>query len=177
MIGRIFTVGGFTLISRVTGFARESFTSSPTTEVPFTDAGLLILRRRTTSTNDFRTGVDITPWDHSLITAAYGNQWIDLLGDEQIQPLLRGGYAHRGDFSIRRQLWPRVALGGRYDMQYAIVSGGEETFQIQRAEALVDYAFTQTLTLSGSAGWAWQTVGPGEAQNAPSFSADLRYQT
>jgi hypothetical protein len=164
------------LSRRVTAFVRESFTSSPTTEVPFTDAGLLILRRRTTSTNDLRTGVDITPWDHSLITAAYGNQWIDLVGDEQVQPLLRGGYAHRGDVSMRRQFWPRLALGGRYDVQHAIVSSGEETFQIQRAEALFDYALAQTLTFSGSAGWAWQTVGPTGDQSAPSFSADLRYQ-
>jgi hypothetical protein len=164
------------LARRVTAFARNSFSSSPTTEVPFADAGLLTLRRRTTTTNDFRTGVDVTPWSHSLITASYGNQWIELAGDEQVQPLLRGGYAHRGDISMRRQLWPRLALGGKYDVQHAIVSQGQESFQIQRAEALVDYAISTPLTLSASAGWAWQTAGAAGDQSAPSFSADLRYQ-
>jgi hypothetical protein len=164
------------LTRSVTAFARESFSSSPTTEVPFTDAGLLTLRRRTTATNDFRTGVDITPWSHSLITASYGNQWIELAGDEQVQPLLRGGYAHRGDLTMRRQLWPRLALGGRYDLQHAIVSQGQESFQVQRAEALVDYAISTPLTLSGSAGWAWQTAGAAGDESAPSFSVDLQYR-
>jgi hypothetical protein len=161
---------------RITGFARDSFSSSPTTDVPFADAGLLILQRRTTSANDFSAGVDITPGSRSVITASYGNQWIDLVGDEQVQPLLRGGYAHRGEITMRRQLWPRLAVGGAYDLQHAIVSRGQESFQIQRAAALVDYAIAPTLTLSGRAGWAWQTAGPAGDQSAPSMSADLRYQ-
>lgn len=164
------------LTPAVTAFVRDSFLLAPTTQMPFSESALLTLTRRTTSTNDLRTGLDITPWRRTLITAAYGHQWIDLAGDEQVDPLLRGGYAHVGDLTVKRQFWPRVALGGAYDLQHAIVSGGAESFQIQRAEALADFALSLPLTFVGRAGWAWQRLGAAGAQSAPSFSAELRYR-
>ena len=112
----------------------------------------------------------------AMITAAYGNQWIDLARDQDVQPLLRGGYLHRGDVTLRRQIWPRAALGAAYSTQFATVSGGMESFEIQRAEALLDVALGPTLTFSGRGGWAWQQAGFTGSQNAPSFAAELRYQ-
>jgi hypothetical protein len=160
----------------VTGFVRNAFSLTPTTEVPFSDTGLLTLNRRTTSTNDFAAGLDLTPWRRTMITTAYGNQWIDLARDQDVQPLLRGGYLHRGDVTLRRQIWPRAALGAAYSTQFATVSGGMESFEIQRAEALLDVALGPTLTFSGRGGWAWQQAGFTGSQNAPSFAAELRYQ-
>ena len=166
-----------TLSRHVAAFARNIYGLSPTTNVALPDVGLITLRRRTTSSNDFRGGLDITPEDRTLITAAYSSQWVDLEADEQVQPLLRSGYSHRGDLIVRHEVSSRLSLGGHYDFQHAIVSGGEETFDIQHAGAVMELALSPSFQLLGSAGWAWQLAGRGqEAESAPAFLAEVRYQ-
>jgi hypothetical protein len=161
---------------RVSAFARNSFALSPTTNVPIADIGLIALRRRTTSSNDFRTGLDLTPTRYTMLTAAYNNQWVHLEDDEQVQPLLRSGYSHRADIQFRRRMSPRLTLGGRYDFQHAIVSDGEETFDITHAGGLIEWALSPTLQFNGAAGYAWQIAGRGqEPESAPAFMAELRY--
>jgi hypothetical protein len=164
------------LSRRVSAFVRNSFALSPTTNIPFSDTGLLVLRRRTTSSNDFRTGLDITAGRRSFVTLAYNSQWVNLEDDELVQPLLRSGYSHRGDVQFRQRISPRVTLGARYDFQHAIVAEGEEAFDIQHAGGLFEWAMSPSLQLFGAAGYAWQIAGRGqEAQSAPAFMAELRY--
>jgi hypothetical protein len=166
-----------TLNRHVSAFARNIYGLSPTTNVALPDVGLITLRRRTTSSNDFRGGLDITPEARTLITAAYNSQWVDLEADEQVQPLLRSGYSHRGDLIVRHEVSSRLSLGGHYDFQHAIVSGGEETFDIQHAGAVMELALSPSFQLLGSAGWAWQLAGRGqEAESAPAVLAEVRYQ-
>lgn len=159
----------------VTLFARDSFTHTPTTETPLVDSALLTLRRRTTRFNDFRGGLQYTPAPRTLFEIAYGSQWVELVGDEFVSPLLRGGYAHRGDVQLRRQLSDRFVLGGLYDYQYAIVSDGETSFDIQNAAAVMELALGPALVVSGSVGYAWQ-VTAGDARSAPTVRATVRYQ-
>jgi hypothetical protein len=161
----------------VTAFARDYFAHSPTTEVPINDTGLLTLRRRTTQFNDFRGGLDIVPARHTTLTLAYGSQWMDLAADEQVQPLLRGGYANSADVTLKRELSSRMAVGAEYDYQHSVVSDGDEVFDIQHAQALFDFDFTPGLTLSSGVGYAWQLAGRDQpADSAPAVRADLRYQ-
>jgi hypothetical protein len=166
-----------TLNRRISVFARDSFALSPTTNVPMSEVGLITLTRRTTSSNDFRGGVDITVARRSVITTAYSSQWVDLAADEEVQPLLRSGYAHRGDLQFRQRVTSRLTLGAQYDFQHAIVSQGEETFDIQHAGALLELAINPALQFLGAAGYAWQLAGQGEqAESAPAVNAELRYQ-
>jgi len=161
---------------RVSAFVRDSFALSPTTNVPFSDTGLLALRRRTTSSNDFRAGFDITTTQRSTLTAAYNNQWVHLEDDELVQPLLRSGYSHRADVRFKQRIFQRLTLGGMYDFQHAIVAEGEEAFDIQHAGGLIEWTLSPTLQFFGAAGYAWQIAGRGqEAQSAPAFMGELRY--
>jgi hypothetical protein len=158
-------------------FARNIYGMSPTTNISLPDVGLITLRRRTTSSNDFRGGMDIRRGEHTLFTMAYSSQWVDLVADEEVQPLLRSGHAHRGDLILRRELSRRLTLGAQYDFQHAIVADGEETFDIQHASGTLEVALSPTLQVLGSAGYAWQLAGRGqEAQQAPAVMAELRYQ-
>jgi hypothetical protein len=160
---------------RVSAFVLNSFALSPTTSVPSSDIGLLALRRRNTSSNDFRTGLDITT-RRSVVTATYNLQWVKLEDDELVQPLLRSGYSHRGDLQFRQRISPRLTLGGRYDYQHAIVSEGEEAFDIQHAGGIFEWAMSRSLQFFGQAGYAWQVAGRGqEAESAPAFMGELRY--
>lgn len=162
---------------RVSVFARNIYGMSPTTNITLPDVGLITLRRRTTSSNDFRGGIDFRPRPHTLLTTAYSSQWVDLAADEEVQPLLRSGHSHRGDLALRHEVSQRLSLGAQYDFQHAIVADGEESFDIQHATALMEFAMTPSLQVVGSAGYAWQLAGRGQtAQQAPAFMTELRYQ-
>lgn len=164
------------LSRNVSLFARNIYGMSPTTNIALPDVGLITLRRRTTSANDFRGGLDIRRGQHTLFTAAYSSQWVDLKADEEVQPLLRSGHAHRGDLILRREVSARVTVGAQYDFQHAIVADGEEAFDIQHASALLELAVTPSLQMAGSAGYAWQLAGRDQsAEQAPAMMAELRY--
>ncbi|MEZ5286668.1 MAG: hypothetical protein R2712_18045 [Vicinamibacterales bacterium] len=158
-------------------FARNNFTMAPTTELPATaDAGLIVLRRRTTRFNDFRGGFEFTTGRHSTLTTAYTSQWVSLAGADELQPLLRGGYSHGADVAFRREVSSRTTVGASYRLQHAVVAEGAEAFDVQHAAALLELELAPSLTMRGSAGYAWLLAGRDtEGRSAPAYQVGLAY--
>jgi hypothetical protein len=158
-------------------FARNTFTVSPTTDTGDALLPLVVLRRRTSRFNDFRGGIELTAGRRTTITSAYSSQWIEFADDESVAPLLRGGYAHMADATLMRQVASRLSVGGTYEFQHAVVSGGAESFDIQRASAVMELALSPNVDVVGSAGYAWLSVGrDGESRDAPTFRIGLKGQ-
>jgi len=165
------------LSEHVTLFARDAFARSPTTEILAPSTGLVVLRRRTTRFNDFRGGVEVMPSATTTITAAYTSQWIELAQDEQVAPLLRGGRSDGADVAFEQRVATRVSVGARYNGTRALVSDGDERFDVQNTLATLEVALTQTLTFNGGVGYSWQRAGIGrDTEGAPAYEAHLLFQ-
>jgi uncharacterized protein (PEP-CTERM system associated) len=165
------------LSERITLFARDAFSRSPTTAILSPSTGLVVLRRRTTRVNDFRGGVEFMPSATSTFTAAYTSQWVELARDEQVAPLLRGGRSDGADVSFDKQVATRVSVGAKYLGTRAVVADGGESFDVQNALATLELALTQALTLNAGAGYSWQRTGVGlETEAAPAYEAHLLFQ-
>jgi hypothetical protein len=157
---------------RLSLFVRDALTIAPTTEG--FDAAGLVLRRRTTTMNDARAGVEWTLRPRTSAVMAYSNQVVSFAKDELVAPLLRGGQAHLVDLGLRHTVHPRVTVGARYDIQRAVITDDVDHFVIQHAFGVAEYAPTRTLGLSIEAGYAWQVAGvDGGSQSAPAFRAGL----
>ncbi len=161
---------------RVNLFARNAFTLSPTT-----DAGegmpLVVLRRRTSRLNLFRGGVEVAAGRRTTVTTAYGSQWVEFDDDESVAPLLRGGYAHLADVTVMQRLASRVSVGATYDFQHAVVSQGDDAFDIQHVAAVAELALSPNVELTGEAGYAWLAAGrETPRRDAPTFRLGIRGQ-
>ena len=168
---------------RVQLFARDNAMLSPTTgDVP--EAGATILRRQETRMNAFRGGAEATLSKHTTLNLTYATQWIDFAEDVDgqiaLRPdanLLRGGHSHGGTGELRHRLSERVAFGADYEIQRAIVAGGAETFDVQSALAVTEFALSPTVSAKLSYGHAWLTAGRnGFSDNGPAFDVGLDWQ-
>jgi hypothetical protein len=178
------------LTPRVQLFARDQAMVSPTTG-DLTELGEAVqvgatpLRRQTTRMNAFRGGVDATLGRRTTLNAAYASQWIDFAedADAAVTPLrpdanlLRGGHSHGAVGELRHRVSPRVAFGGDYTMQRAIVGGGAETFDVQSALGALEFGLSPSVRASVAYGHAWLTAGrDGFSDNGPAFNASLDWQ-
>lgn len=172
------------LTPRVQLFARDQAMVSPTTG-DAAELGATVLRRQTTRMNAFRGGVDATLGRHTTLNAAYASQWIDFARDveDDLNPLrpdanlLQGGHSHGAVGELRHRLSQRLAVGGDYSMQRAIVGGGTETFDVQSALAAVEIALSPSVRASAAYGHAWLTAGRnGFRDSGPAFNAGLDWQ-
>jgi hypothetical protein len=65
---------------------------------------------------------------------------------------LQGGYQHEVVSTVTRALSPRLSLGGQYELRRAILSDGDDRFNIQTGSAIVQYLASPAVTISGSVG-------------------------
>ena len=112
------------------------------------------------------------------------SQWIEFENDENepISPippsseLLLGGHSHGGAGQLRHRLSQRVSIGADYDIQRAIVAGGTETFDVQSALAVTQFALGPTVSASFGYGHAWLTAGrDGFTDNGPAVDVGLEW--
>jgi hypothetical protein len=182
---------------RVTLFARDQASLSPTT-ADVADVSATVLRRQTTRMNTFRGGVDATLARHTTLTAGYATQWVTF-ESEDLDPapvpivvpprplpptgttpedaLLQGGHSHGFDASLRQRISARVALGGDYDFERAIVAEDSERFDVQSALFVTELTLSPSVSLAAGAGYAWLTPGQDQPRrDGPAFQAGLAWR-
>ncbi len=172
-------------------YARDQAMLSPTTDGLLevdegVQVGPTVLRTQTTRMNAFRGGVDATLGRRTTLNAAYASQWIDFEDDARdevtpLQPdgdtLLLGGHSHGAVGELRHRVSERVAFGGDYTMQRAIVAGGTETFDVQSALGALEFGLSPSVRASVAYGHAWLSAGrDGFSDSGPAFNASLAWQ-
>ncbi|MEO5823099.1 MAG: hypothetical protein ABIT71_21555 [Vicinamibacteraceae bacterium] len=171
------------LTRRVQLFAKDQALVSPTT-ADASLAGATLLRRQQTRMNAFRGGFEAEFGPRTTLNASYASQWIDFARPDDepgvLQPginLLQGGHSHGAIGELRHRVTQRVALGADYQMQRAIVAGGSETFDVQSALGVAEFALRPSLTASLGYGYAWLTAGRNSfSDTGPAFNAGLDWK-
>jgi hypothetical protein len=173
---------------RVQIFFQDQATASPTTDA--VELAATALRRRETRMNLFRGGFDAALSARTTLGGQYETQWIDFASDETAvpEPLLQGGYSHGGSVDMRHRLTARWSVGADYELQRATVGRGAETFDVQSALGVTEFALSPAFTASVAYGRAWLSAGGaagrrdgsafdvGLAWNARRVSGSLAYR-
>jgi len=130
-------------------WARNAFASVPTTEllnffaVPFIRTG--------SSLDDLRGGLDVALTKFTSMTVSYNFEWVKFDPTQPFGALLEGGHSHGGAATVKHQLSPSLSVTGEYTLQHAtLVNGG--TFDVQNADAGVEYKLLPETTVSGAFG-------------------------
>lgn len=171
------------LTRRVQLYARDQALLSPTT-ADATMAGAALLRRQQTRMNTFRGGFEAVFGPRTTLNASYASQWINFeRPDEEpgpLQPgqnLLQGGHSHGAIGELRHRVTQRLTLGADYQMQRAIVAGGAETFDVQSALGVAEFALRPSLSASVGYGYAWLTAGRSSSRDTgPAFNAGVDWK-
>jgi hypothetical protein len=164
------------LTRRVQIFARNQAMVLPTT-ADAVEAGLTTLSRRTTTMNAFTSGVDAVLGRRTTLGFGYASQYVAFEeGDGELAPLLRGGHSHAGQGSLRHRVSSRVTVGADYELQRALITGGE-VFDVQSALAIAEVALSPHVALSAGYGHAFLTAGRGgDSRSGPAFEVSLDWQ-
>ena len=155
---------GFDLTHRLTRhvhvFVRDQAMISPTTG-DAADLAATTLRRQTTRMNAFRSGFDAMLGSRTTLSGLYATQWIDFAADETPvpAPLLQGGHSHGGTGEIRHRLTARWTVGADYGLQRATVGRGAETFDVQSALGVTEFALSPAFSATFGYGHAWLDAG------------------
>jgi hypothetical protein len=162
------------LTPRVSLFARNSLSKSPTTDevnvpgVPFRRQGVLI--------DDARAGVEARLNKRTQMSGAYTFQLIEF---EDVEPVIinaldRSGHAHGAVAEVDHVVTPRLTLGGEYELRLATVDGTRE-FDMQNALATADYRLSERFNISGAVGYSWLTRNRllEQQRSAPAFRLDV----
>ena len=134
---------------RLTMFARNNFSDSPTTDevevngVPFQRAG--------SRTNTFAAGADIRLSKFTTLSTRYDMTWVSFDRDEELASLT-GGWIHGIRTDVTRQLSGRLRLGGEYSYRRASLDQGEREFGFQDAGAVLRYALGPHTAATAAAG-------------------------
>lgn len=134
---------------RLTVFARNNFSDSPTTDevevngVPFRRAG--------SRTNTLAAGADIRLSKLTTLGTRYDMTWVSFDRDRQFATLT-GGWIHGMRADLTRQLSERLRFGGEYSYRTASLDQGEREFGFQDAGALLRYALGPHTVASAAAG-------------------------
>jgi hypothetical protein len=163
-------------------FANDQALLSPTTADAL-EVSATVLRRQTTRMNAFRGGFEALLGRQTTLNAAYVSQWIEFANDdsEPVSPipprgeLLLGGHSHGANGELRHRLNRRLSIGADYDTQRAIVAGGSETFDVQSALAVSDFALGPSVSASFGYGHAWLAAGDGFRDDGPAFNVQLAW--
>jgi hypothetical protein len=136
---------------RVNVTGRTTFTVSPATDivevagVPFYRAGT----RHTVA----QVGTNVAVDARTMASGSYQYQSVEFdAADPAIALLLLGGTAHGATLGVRRQVSPRMHVGGDYRHQRAEYGLSEGGFGIQNAEVVLDWRLSPTVDLTAGAG-------------------------
>jgi hypothetical protein len=163
----------YRMTSKVSFFARQSLSKSPTTDD--VDIPGVEFRRQGVLHNDIRSGLETRFNSRAVLTASYNFQQVDF-DDDPLLPLdaLRsGGHAHGASAQFDYRLGPRASVGAEYDMRHATVDV-IRNFDVMNTMGTVDYRLNERLQLSGGAGFSRLATSDVEASRmAPAFRVGL----
>jgi hypothetical protein len=163
--------------ARVGFYARGSLMVSPTTDrlelggesVPFVDVGSQL--------GNASAGINWKPSPRLLVDTSYRFQ--DVRFDEEESAsfvLLRGGYSHAPMASVMYEASRRLAVGGSWQYQHALMDNRLQTFDIQTASGQVAFRITETTTISGGGGLSYVHASSGNLSTAgPAVHAGLNH--
>ena len=161
------------LSPKVTLFARNSLSQSPTTDE--VDIPGVLFRRQGVLIDDLRAGIEARLSRRTNMTGSYTFQWVkfDEEQSEIVNLLSRSGRANGAAVEVDHVLSPRLTVGGEYETRFANVENGRQ-FDMQNALATVDYRLSPRYFISGGAGYSWlQTSGVTDQRSAPAFRFNL----
>lgn len=165
------------LTPHVLVFAQQSYSRTPTTELPAL-AGIPFLRIGARIA-DLRGGAELTPTRRLSLAGQYNFQWIAFDKDPVLGIPLVGGHANGGAAGAKYQLSARLMLTADYDLQRAsIVSGGR--FTVQNTWAGADYKLSETSHAYGALGIArLDAADLGTGRTSPAWRAGYarRFET
>lgn len=163
-------IGGRRRLSpHVLVFAQQSYSRTPTTELPAL-AGVPFLRIGARIA-DLRGGAELAPTRRLSLAGQYNFQWIAFDKDPVLGIPLVGGHAHGGSVGAKYQLSTRTMLTADYDLQRAsIVSGGQ--FTVQNTWAGADYRLSENSHAYGAIGVArLDAADLGTGRTSPAWRA------
>ena len=137
------------LSRRLTFFARDSFSDSPTTDevelngVPY--------RRTGSRSNTFGAGTDLRITKFTTWSARYDNTWVDF---ERPDIVLVGGWIHALRNELSHQLSEHVAIGGEHTFRMASLDDGRRDLTFQDAGGVLRFALGPHTTASAAGGFA-----------------------
>jgi hypothetical protein len=136
---------------RVTFFVRGSAASVPTTDlvqfvaVPFVRLGSRLA--------DAHGGVEAVLTKRTSIVTSYDLQWVSFDRDPLLGLVLLGGHSQGATLSVRHALGGRTALIADYDLQRAIVVGGDR-FDVENAQGGIEVRPWESTRLFATAGFS-----------------------
>jgi len=136
--------------ARLGWFANANLALIPSTDL--IDFGGIPYRHVGAKTFDMRGGVSYELSARSAITSSLSYQDIEFQNSETFRPFLRGGHIAESLTAYRYRLTSRLSAGGDYSYPLASVLGDSERFNIQTAEAAMDYQLSPAWSLSAGAG-------------------------
>jgi hypothetical protein len=160
---------------RLTMFVREGFAMAPTTDtlelagVPFYRIG--------SRHNVVSGGIEAAVMRRAALSAVYSLSTVSFAEDEREAIGLQGGLAHEFLVSLSHAVSERLTLGGEYQVRRAVLSEGEDRFNIQTGSATFAYQVTPTVSISGLGGIA--RLGAGlthDARMGPAVEAAITYE-
>jgi hypothetical protein len=160
------------LTKHVALFARDSFSSMPTTEavqlagVPFVRAG--------SKQTDLSTGVEAALGPQTSLVAAYNFDWVRFDSQPAFVSVLFGGHSHGGSIALRHQWTATTVVTANYDLLRGTLIGPTQIFDIQDATLGLDQRLSRHVHASGGAGVSRLSISPlGETRTGPAYRAGL----
>jgi hypothetical protein len=142
---------------RITVFVQQDFNQAPSTDV-LTLPGLPFYRVGTRASST-QAGLAATLARGTVLDLTYTLGSVAFDFDEQAGIQLEGGHAHRGSVALSRAVSPRLSLGGRYELQHAILASGADRFNIQNGVVTGEYRVTPQTTITAELGVASLDAG------------------
>ena len=136
--------------ARVTVFVQEDFNQAPSTDV-LNLAGVPFYRVGTRASST-RAGLAATVARDTVLDLAYNLGSVAFNFDERAAIRFEGGYSHQGSVALTRAVSPRLSIGGRYELQRAILADGADQFNIQDGGLTSEYRATPLTTITASLG-------------------------
>jgi hypothetical protein len=164
-------------------FARNSYMDTPATDaiqvagVPFYRTG--------TRHDELEAGASVLATRGLEVRGDYRYQWLEFdRPDSVAAAFLQGGRSHGINLDVRQQVAARWRVGGTYDFRHAILGQSHATlqspgaFDIQNAEALVEWQAGPTLVIEGGGGVSYVSL-PGVlgSRTGPTAHVSLRKRT
>jgi len=129
---------------------RASLAAMPTTDL--IELGGIPYRHTGAKTADARGGVDYALNSKNSLSQSFNYQSVSFDRPEEVQDFLRGGRVFESMTNWRRKMNGRMALGADYSYRRALVVDDPEPFNIQTAEAALDYVLSPSWSFNGAAG-------------------------
>jgi hypothetical protein len=158
--------------SRLGWFANANAAVIPSTDL--IDFGGIPYRHVGATTYDARGGINYVLGRRSAITSSLSYQDIAFQQSETFRPFLRGGHIAESLTGYRYRLSSRLSAGADYSFRHASVLGESEQFNIQTAEAAIDYELSPAWSMSAGAGAVYlQASAITESRTGPALRLTL----